>query len=142
MKQKDEVKAFKRELGNYRFYQRRVKDLTFMIEMCYHMLGGLHSPSLDGPPVHGPANKDAEYRLREEIERHQKNLNKAKGKIEDIEEILTDLPADIRDAVTQIYADGRTVLSVSVEMSLSNAGLVYRMNKQIFESIRKKNSIK
>ena len=140
--QREEVRAFKRELGNYRYYQQRVKDLQFMIDLCYHMLSGLHSPVLDSPPVNSPENLDATYRVRDDIERHQRNLDRTKAKLEDIEEVLNNMKDDMREAAVKVYADGKTMKSVCDDYFLTVSGLNYRIDKAIFVSIQYLNKIK
>ena len=80
--QSDEVRAFKNELSNYDFYRKRVEALNELIEICYHSLGGLHSPDFQIIPVHSPADLEKRDRLYAEIDKHKSNLEKATRKTE------------------------------------------------------------
>ena len=130
MKQRPEVKAFKNELSNYRYYQERVRSLNELIEYCYHMLGGVKSPPLE-PVAKGLPDKEAEYRIREEISRHQKNLERVAEKISDIERILDKMPEDIREAAVRVYADRCRSDTVAAGMAMSQTALLYAVNKVI-----------
>lgn len=135
MKQKAEVGAFKKELSNYNFYQERIKKLNELIEYCYHMLGGYKGLDPTKEPTHTPPNKDNEYRIRDEIERHERNKARTQEKINDINEVLSKIDVGLREAVIEVYANGRTIESVARGMFLSGEGLRKRMNKAIEKAL-------
>jgi len=134
MKQSPSVRAFKNELMNYRFYQSREKKLNSLIEYCYHMLGGVRSPSLE-MPTHARRSPDTEYRIRDEIERHRENLASTQSKIRDIETILGLMEDEMREVVLRIYADGEKTEAVARKRYISARGLHYQINKSIQRAI-------
>lgn len=135
MKQKIEVGAFKKELSNYNFYKERVKGLNELIEYCYHMLGGYKGLDPSKEPTHALPNKDKEYKIRDEIEHHERNKARTQEKINDIEETLAKIDVGLREAVIEVYANGRTIESVARGMFLSGEGLRKRMNKAIEKAL-------
>lgn len=133
-KQSEEAKAFKSILSNYRFYQKREKALKELIERCYHLLGGYHSPGFS-PSIGSAPNIEREFAIREEISRHERNLKKTQSHIVEIEEVLQQMSGELRDAAVKIYADGISSDIVGEQIYISGCGLRYQIDRELERAI-------
>lgn len=130
------VKAFKNELGNYRYYQSEIKSYEAEIEECYYLLGGVRGVDPFKEPIHSPPNKDLEWRTRERITAYEKKISLVRAKKEGIEQILNQIEMPLRKAVIDIYADKKTFRSIAPRHYLSETGLKKRINKAIANAIK------
>ena len=132
MRQSQEVKAFKNELNNYNFYKIRVEKLQSLIDFCYSMLpGSVHSIDYSRLPGHSPPNKEQEYKVRSEIEKHERNKRLTQEKIRNIDETLAKIDIEIRSAIIAVYVDGNKLADIAEQNYISANALQYRINKAI-----------
>ena len=131
------IKAFKNELSNYRFYQRRLKSLENMIEYCYDMLGGVRAVDPSKEPTHAfVPNKDREYAIRDEIARHERNKALVEAKLKYLDEILGQIETPLKEALIAIFADRRkTLIKVASEMYMSESTLRRTLNRAIKKAL-------
>ena len=106
-----------------------------MIELCYDMLGGVRAIDPSRIPMGSLPNKDLEYRIRDEIERHEKNKRFAEANVEYVDRILGRIETSLREAIISVYVKGNTTRSVADKMYLSHTALQKRMNKAIEEAL-------
>lgn len=136
MKQEPEIKAFKNELKNYKFYLERVKKLESLIDYCYDMLpGSVHGLNPAKETTHGAPNKEFEYKIRDEISHHEQNKARTQAKIDSIREILDLIENDTRTAIMRVCVDGESYERVSRDMYLSPTGLKKRVNKALKKAL-------
>ena len=107
-----------------------------MIDLCYDMLGGVHSVDPSRIPMSSPPNKDREYFIRAEIERHEKNKRFAEANVEYVDRVLGRIETSLREAIISVYVKGNTTRSVADKMYLSHTALQKRMNKAIDEALK------
>ena len=130
--QQPQVRAFKYELRNYRFYQSRIEKLNELIDFCYTLLpGSVHGIDLADIRTHGTPNKEREYRIRDEISKHERNLRHVEEKKEYLDEILDKMEEELREAVKCVYVDGKTMIETADKYDLSATGLQYRIDTEI-----------
>ena len=79
--QTQSIKVFKNELGSYKGYVEQAKKLEEIIEELYRRLSGVKAIDTTKLPTHSLPNKDAEYELRENIEKYKKKLSLVKDMI-------------------------------------------------------------
>ena len=136
MKQPEEVREFKKELSSYPFLQKKLEGARDLCRYCYDLLpGGVRSPSLT-EHGHTQMSKETEYRIREEIEKHEARIQSYLQRIREIDEVLALMDEDMREACIDIYMKGRTVKRVCRKHHLSEYGLKYRVNKAIQFSLQ------
>lgn len=133
--QDEGVKAFKNELGNYRFYQRRFATLANLVEYCYDMLGGVRAVDPSKEPNSFVPNKDREYAIRDEISRHERNKDLIEVKLRYIDEILARIETPLKEALIEVYADHKTLRKVSSRMYMSESKLRRDINKAIKKAL-------
>lgn len=131
----EDVKAFKNELRNYRFYVSRIVFLNGSIEFLYDRLGGVRGIDPSKEPTHSLPNKDMEYKIRDDISRLEAKKLLTERKVEEIEEILGKIDIPIRDAIRNIYIDGMHTTKVADMMFLSSSGLHGRINRAIKKAL-------
>ena len=132
-----EVKTFKNELRNYAYYKQRLVSLSELIDFCFDMLpGSVHGIDPGKEPSHSLPDKEREYRVRDEIEHHEKNLRRTREKIEYIDEILAKIERPLRTAIIAIYVEGKRVDATAAEYFLSPMGLSKRINKAIENALK------
>ena len=135
MKQSRRVQAFKNELRNYEFYVQRVEALNELIELCYESLSGLHGVDPSRIPMTPVPNKDLEYRVRDEIERHERNKHDTEANIAYVDEILGRIETPLREALIAVYVKGKTTRSVADKLYLSHSALLKQMNKALEKAL-------
>ena len=133
--QTPDVRAFKNELRNLKYYQYRVQTLTNSMEWCYERLGGVRAIDPSKEPMHVAPNKELEYKLRDDIERYRALLALTETKIKYIDEILSHIETSLRDAIISVYVDGQHLRAVASKMYLSGNGLSKRINKAIAQAL-------
>ena len=130
--QSQEVRAFKNELRNYRFYETRLRKLDELIDFCYSLLpGNVHAINYSDPITGGTPNKDREYRIRDEISRHEQNKARTQAKVDYIEEILDKMENSVKEAAISIFVEGNRTDDVAPEYHLSSNALLNRINREI-----------
>jgi len=126
------VKAFKNELRNYSFYLSRIEALQSLIDLCYdHLPGALHGNDPSRIPMNTVPNKDMEYRIRAEIEHHERNRRATQGEIDKCDQILGLMETSLKTAVKRIYVNGERTDKVAMDMYLSANALHNRINREI-----------
>lgn len=133
--QKDNVRAFKNELRNYRYYVDEVNRIGESIEEIYDRLGGVRGIDPSKEPLHTMPDKDMEYMLRDKITSLEAKKHRLEGEIKRIDRILEKMEASLRNAVKVVFIDGNTIWSVSYKMNLSPTGLKKRMNRAIEKAL-------
>ena len=132
MKQSAKVRTFKNELRNYSFYLQRVEALQSLINLCYEALpGNVHGVDPSRIPSMSVPNKEYEYRIRDEIERHERNKWLTEMNIKHCDEILDQIENELRTAIKRIYIEGNTMESVASKMYLSTNALQNRINRAL-----------
>ena len=76
-------------------------------------------------------NKEYEYRIRDEIERHERNKWLTEMNIKHCDEILDQIENELRTAIKRIYIEGNTMESVASKMYLSTNALQNRINRAL-----------
>ena len=76
-------------------------------------------------------NKELEYRIRNEIDHHERNKSLTEAKVHYIDEILNQMETSLKQAVISIYVDGNTMESIAAKMFLSTNALQNRINKEL-----------
>lgn len=135
MGQSEKVKAFKNELRNYNYYLFRVNTLKNSIEFCYDRLGGVRGIDPSKEPTHAIPNKELEYKLRDDIERYEKERKRIQENILYIDTVLNRMEPDIMKAIISVYIYKEQVKKVADTLYLSHNGLQKRMNKAIEHAI-------
>lgn len=133
--QKDNVRAFKNELRNYRYYVDEVNRIGESIEEIYDRLGGVRGIDPSKEPLHTMPDKDMEYMLRDKITSLEAKKHRLEGEIKRIDKILDKMDSSLRNAVKVVFIDGNTIWSVSYKMNLSPTGLKKRMNRAIEKAL-------
>ena len=133
--QKDNVRAFKNELRNYRYYVDEVNRIGESIEEIYDRLGGVRGIDPSKEPLHTMPDKDMEYMLRDKITSLEAKKHRLEGEIKRIDRILEKMETSLRNAVEVVFIDGNTIWSVSYKMNLSPTGLKKRMNRAIEKAL-------
>lgn len=133
--QKDNVRAFKNELRNYRYYVDEVNRIGESIEEIYDRLGGVRGIDPSKEPLHTMPDKDMEYMLRDKITSLEAKKHRLEGEIKRIDRILEKMETSLRNAVKVVFIDGNTIWSVSYKMNLSPTGLKKRMNRAIEKAL-------
>lgn len=136
MKQRPEVKAFKQELENYSYYLEREKKLSGMIDYCYDLLGGVRGVNPAAVRSNSPVDKEREYRIRDEIAKHEKNRKRNKEKIAEIEETVNLMPEDAKEIVRLKYLKGKTYVQISEIVYMSPSTVKDRLNRAIIAALR------
>lgn len=137
MRQEASIKAFKNELANYQYYKEKAFSLQEKIDDCYSLLpGSVHGSNPQRLPIRGgEANKDFEYRIRDQIEHYDRELSRLNDKIGSIDEILVKIETPLQTAIIDKYANGYTLEQVATRMFLSTAGLLKQINKAIKKAL-------
>lgn len=130
-----ELKAFKNELKNYNFYKDRIKALDELIQTCYDMLSGVKAIRYDKEPSHALPNKDVEYRIRAEIDKHEQNKARTQAKLDDLDKILNKIELPIREAIIESYCNDIPLEKVAEKRYITKVGLFYQINKAIKEAL-------
>lgn len=133
--QKDCVKAFKNDLRRYKYDQTRLVALKNSIEWTYERLSGVHGIDPSKEPIHGLPNKELEWKLRDDIDRYERQLKRTQERIDEVDEILARIETTLRTAIIEVYVDGRQVVYVADKMFISPNGLLKRINKAIEEAL-------
>lgn len=131
-----EVKAFKNELRNYRYYQERVRSLTDSIEECYYQLSGLKGVDPSRIPMHTAPNLEFQYKIRDSISRYEAERSRLASEIEYVDEILSRIETSLKQAVINVYINGESIEAIANQMFLSHNGLYKRMNQAIKEALK------
>ena len=130
--QSKRVKAFKNELRAYSFNLSRIEALQSLIDICYsHLPGSVHGLDPSRIPMSSVPNKELEYRIRNEIDHHERNKSLTEAKVHYIDEILDQMETSLKQAVISIYVDGNTMESIATKMFLSTNALQNRINKEL-----------
>lgn len=133
--QSQQVKAFKNELRNYNYYLSRVTTLKNSIQFCYDRLGGLRAIDVSKEPTHSPPNKDYEYKLRDDIESYEQLLRHTQAQINYLDEILSRIENELRNAIKSIYIEGKQMRYVAMTLYISHGGLQKRIDKAIEKAL-------
>lgn len=108
------------------------------MDICYDALGGVRGVDPSREPTHSLPNKDYEYRIRDEISRHEANRDRTLAKIKDIDELLSLMDSSLRMAVIRVYANGEKLDKVARGMYLTYNGLFVRLNREIERVLNEK----
>ena len=133
--QKDNVRAFKNELRNYRFYKKQLIEYEDAIEYYYDRLGGVRGVDPSREPIHSPPNKDYEYWLRDKIETYAQLKARTERNVLYVDQILGRMETSLRTAIIAIYVKGNKVSKLSMDMEISESGLLKRINKEIEKAL-------
>lgn len=135
----EDVRAFKNELRNYRYYQKRLKEINEEIENIYYSLSGLASKPFGASA--GSTNQQAkEERKLEAIDKLNKLKDKANiyaKQIQSLERTLNACSEDIKDVLIKIYCDGHTYSSMAIYTYYSPRGLEKRIDKELMLALKK-----
>lgn len=136
----EDVRAFKNELKNYRYYQKKLKAVKEEIDTIYYNLSGLASKPFGASA--GSTNQEIKEERRLEafntIEMLEDKASTYTQAIQRIESTLNACDSDIRDAIIKIYCDGHTYSSMAVHTYYSPRGLEKRIDKEIKKALKEK----
>lgn len=133
--QTDDVRAFKNELRNYNYYLSRIVTLANSIEFVFERLGGVRGIDPSKEPIHAMPDPDLEWKLRDQIEIYEAEKRRYEAKAGEIDQILGKMETSLREAVIEVYANGKTVMKVADRMYLSPSGLKRRIDKAIKKAL-------
>lgn len=133
--QTDDVRAFKNELRNYNYYLSRIVTLANSIEFVFERLGGVRGIDPSKEPIHAMPDPDLEWKLRDQIEIYEAEKRRYEAKAGEIDQILNKMETSVREAVIEVYANGKTVMKVADKMYLSPSGLKRRIDKAIKKAL-------
>lgn len=135
----EDVRAFKNELRNYRYYQKRLKAINEEIDNIYYNLSGIASKPFGASA--GSTNQQAkeENRLNalDKIEKLKDKANIYTKQLQSLERTLNACSEEIRDAIIKIYCDGHTYSSMAIHTYYSPRGLEKRIDKEIKLALKK-----
>ena len=135
--QTKEVKAFKKELENYKFYLSRIESLNKLIDYCYHLLGGVTAIDPSKEPVKGGTpNKDREYKIRDEISHHEKNKALTQAKIDYIDEILGKIEDAPKKLIIDVLIEGKSQRAVAIKNYMSKTSVKYQIDKNLEKALK------
>lgn len=133
MQERADIKAFKNELRNYRFYQSKVKKWDILIQESYDKLGA--SPkSIDYSRVimHGAVpNKDFEYKVRDEITFYESKRKPWKDKVDYVDNVLSLIETPLREDIMSVYVKGRSLAEVARPRYIIASSLRGRINRAL-----------
>lgn len=124
-----EIKAFKNELRNYRFYQKQVDELKGQEDMIYHILGGYKSP--DPSKVPGGYNPNMAMQkadLSDKLVVISRRRERFQERIDQLNEVLDQLNPEVRQHMTDIYIGGKPYIQVADSIPIAVSGLYKRIN--------------
>lgn len=133
--QTDDVRAFKNELRNYNYYLSRIVTLANSIEFVFERLGGVRGIDPSKEPIHAMPDPDLEWKLRDQIEIYEAEKRRYEAKAGEIDQVLSRMETSVREAVIEVYANGKTVMKVADKMYLSPSGLKRRIDKAIKKAL-------
>lgn len=135
MTQSERVKAFKRDLANYRYKKSQIQEIKDKIEECYDRLGGVRGIDPSKEPMHTLPDKEMEYKLRDRISQLEAKLDNVCAQTEEIRQTLDKIEKPLRRAVCEVYMNGHTLRSEAQKMFISPSGLRKRINKAIEKAL-------
>lgn len=128
-----DYKVFKNEISNLKAYYQSLIEINNDLERLSYDLTGVKGVRFDRQP--GSFNPSlSEYRkldLIEKIEEKEKELDYTQLAIKRYESNLNKLPKPIRDAVVQIFIQGRTFAEMGKLLGYSDHGLHYKIKKEV-----------
>lgn len=135
----NDVKAFKNELKNFKYYKNKIIELTDEIDNIYYSLSGLSSKPF-GANV-GSTNQQLKELNRlnafgkAEMLKSKRELYKSL--IVSIEQTLEAMDSNMRSVCIKVYCDGRTYESIARTKYYSARGLEKKVDKEIQRALEK-----
>lgn len=131
----DEIKMFKKELGNYINYINKVNKLKLDLDVMWYDLTGVKGVRYDKEPTQHSYNESYSEEMRlnalEKIKKVEDSISRIQSQIDYVESVLMKMPNDIRTACIDIYCRDKTYAKVSSKIGYSASGLEYTINKYI-----------
>lgn len=136
----DEVEAFKNELRNLRFYEKKIKEIEEEIKILDYEAEGVKG--VDYSKQHGTANPAAiENKKLSMIEKREelvKRKNALWVTINNVFIVLARMDKVDRDVVERLYVEKKTMREMCDELGIKNASsLKYAVDKAIKTAIKK-----
>ena len=124
-----EIRAFKNEMKNYRFYQNQVESLTEQENTIYHQLGGYKSPDPSKiPGSYNPNMNIHKAELGDKLEAISRRKAAFQSKIDQLDEVLDQLPTEIRERIIDIYVKGKSYRDVANSVPIDISNLYRKIN--------------
>ena len=135
---KEEVKAFKNELRNYRYYLKQKEILTDKKDLYFHSLTGMVGKGFDsqGGSTNESVKEEKRLETIDRINELEEKINKLDTKIDAIESVLNKVTKRVRKIMVGVYADGRTYLSYSTNENYSPRTLQQQVDKAIERALK------
>ena len=131
---KTEIKAFKNELRNLKFYQERIEELKDEINNIEYKLCGVGAVSAETIP--GTTNPDVKsdnyWKL---IDKKDKLISKKERYtviVNDVLEVLQDLRVDVREMCVDIYVNEESFRKIAKRHNISCGALQTRIDAELF----------
>lgn len=134
----EDVRAFKNELRNYRYYQKKLRQAKEDIDNIYYGLSGLAGKPFGASAGSTNLSIKEEHRLEayEKIERLKAIADTYSLAVQRIEATLDKCSVDMRDTIIKIYCDGHTYTSMAIHTYYSPRGLEKRIDKEIKQALK------
>ena len=132
MRERDDIRQFKNELRNYKYYVSEIKFWDEMIEYRYDMLGA--SPRSINPAVpvqHGYPDKEFEYRTREFISLYERNRKPWCDKKYYVDKVLSLIEKPLCDDIRAVYVEGKSLVAVARPRYVVASSLRGRINRAL-----------
>lgn len=135
---KEEVKAFKNELRNYRYYLKQKGILTDKKDLYFHSLTGMVGKGFDrqGGTTNQSIKEEKRLETIDKINELEEKINKLDSKIDAIESVLNKVNKRERKIMIGVYADGKTYLSLSTKENYSPRTLQQQVDKAIEKAVK------
>ena len=135
---KKDVEAFKKELANYNYYKRNLEGTLELIQINEDLLSNLHGfdPSRPHFPSHTVwVETDTFRRISDELERLNKRKVLREAQIEYIEEILSKMTPEMKEACIEIYSNNRSYAEIGRLNHYSKTGLWFRIKSELDKAL-------
>lgn len=138
MKESADIKQFKNELRNYKYYLKQIEKWDERIDDLYNSLpGSVHSINPAVPlQTGGVPNKDFEYRVRDIISVYEAFRKPWEDKRDYVNKVLSFIETPLCDDIRAVYVEGRSLVEVAHPRYIIASSLRGRINRAIVKAIR------
>lgn len=134
-----DIEAFKNELKNLWYYQKKVREFDDRIELLIYEMENVKG--VDYTKTHGAGNQEAIEHNRLKMIELKESLEQNKAFWEAKEKylcgVLKNMTSFDRKLVIEVIADKRKYSDVCKEMNIGKSSLAYRVDKAILEALKK-----
>lgn len=134
-----EIEAFKNELKNLWFYQKKAREFDSKIELLIYEMENVKG--VDYTKTHGTGNPEAIEQNRLKMIELKESLEQKKAFWEAKENylcgILKNMSSFDRRLVIEVIADKRKYSAVCKELNIGKSSLAYRVDRAILQALKK-----